>query len=191
MPGYFTNGMPLLGVPTGNETFPADTNLPNGESPQSGAFTGAQLAAYVLFYQNRTDITPSNGARWYVSASVGATMDITGISVLVGATGGTDKLIAELHDSTGALLATSATAGVTCGTAGTWQQLPFTSVYQAAPGDYFVAIQVNGNTCRIAAYNAPTSPLLTGTAAGTFGTGASITPPTTYTAGDGPVTLFY
>ena len=53
----------------------------------------------------------------------------------VGGTGGTDKWIAELHDSAGNLLATSATAGVTAGTAGQWMQLPFTAAYSAPPGN--------------------------------------------------------
>lgn len=52
--GYLTNGLPVAGgaqypstlPPTGNETIPADTNLPSGANPQSEALTLQMFAAY-------------------------------------------------------------------------------------------------------------------------------------------------
>jgi len=45
--GVFTNGLPnATGVLTGNEEFPADTNLPNGQNPQSEAITPGQIIGY-------------------------------------------------------------------------------------------------------------------------------------------------
>lgn len=52
--GFFTNGVPVAGgsqypttLPlTGNETVPADTNLPSGLNPASEAITAAQIAGY-------------------------------------------------------------------------------------------------------------------------------------------------
>jgi len=195
MAGYSTNGVPLAAAVTGAERFAIDTQAANGINPQTAAMTLVQLAAAISFLNNNTSLTPVAGSRYYTSVSVGATgsgnTTFTGISALIGATGGTDKFIYELHDSTGALVATTALAGVTVGTAGTWQQIPFTAPVSIAPGNYFIVVQNNGTTARIATYNAPTSPLLTGSATGTFGTSASITPPTTYTAGVGPVATLY
>jgi len=53
--GYFTNGVPPAGgtqypstIPlTGNETFPADTNLLNGANPASESISTSQLAGYL------------------------------------------------------------------------------------------------------------------------------------------------
>jgi hypothetical protein len=52
--GFFTNGLPPAGgsqypttIPlTGNETFPADTNLASGLNPASEAITAGQIAGY-------------------------------------------------------------------------------------------------------------------------------------------------
>lgn len=195
MSGYSTNGLPLLAATTGLERLAVDTQLANGLNPQSSALSLVQLAAAVAFLSNNLSATPVAGTRYYSSVAIGVTgggsTALTGIAALIGATGGTDKFIYELHDSTGALVATTALAGVTVGTAGTWQQIPFTSPVSVAPGNYFIVVQNNGTTARIATYNSPTSPLLTGSATGSFGTSAAITPPTTYTAGVGPVAMVY
>lgn len=51
--GLYTPGFPLAGSypntypPTGNETFPLDTNLPAGVDPQTEAMTLSQLAGYL------------------------------------------------------------------------------------------------------------------------------------------------
>lgn len=195
MSGFSTNGLPSLANPTGAERLAVDTGLVNGQNPQSAALTLMQLALAVTILQNNTSLTPVAGTRYYASTQIGITGSgptlVTGIQALIGATGGTDKFIYELHDSTGALVATTALAGVTVGTAGTVQQIPFTTPVSVQPGTYFIVVQNNGTTARIAALNSPTSPLLTGSAAGTFGTSAAITPPTTYTAGVGPVASVY
>jgi hypothetical protein len=195
MSGYLTNGLPMLAGITGNERLPVDTQLSNGQNPQSSAMSLIQLAAALSFLSNSASTTPVAGTRYYASVQIGATGSgstlLTGIEALIGAVGGTDKFIYELHDSTGAIVATTALAGVTVGTAATWQQIPFTAQYLAAPGTYFIVVQLNGTTARLATYNSPTSPLLTGSATGAFGTSAAITPPTTYTAGVGPVAMVY
>ena len=46
--GLFTNGLPAATAPlTGNETLPADTNLPQGLNPASEAITLGQLATWL------------------------------------------------------------------------------------------------------------------------------------------------
>lgn len=195
MSGLLTNGVPLLANPTGAERLPVDTQLLNGQNPQSAAMSLMQIALAVTMLQNNTSLTPVAGTRYYVSTQIGIAGSgptlLTGIQALIGATGGTDKFIYELHDSAGNLVATTALAGVTVGTAGTVQQIPFTAPVSVQPGTYFIVVQNNGTTARIAALNSPVAPLLTGSATGTFGTSASITPPTTYTAGVGPVASVY
>lgn len=137
------------------------------------------------------DTAVTNGDRYWVSIQIPRPTLLTGISYLIGSVGGTDKAIAELHNNAGTLVATSALAGVTVGTAANLQSLPFTATYTAQPGRYFVAMQFNGTTAKFRTYTIPGSPFITGTAAGTFGTSASITPGTTFTANIGPIVSTY
>lgn len=192
MSGWLTNGVDTLPVASGVERFPIDTLQANGQNPQSSCLSVERMATLAIRYSNNTSKTMVAGSRYIRSFHIGNAVTLNGIEVLIGGTGGTDKWIVELHDSAGNLIATSATAGVTVGTAGTWQQFPFTAQFVVpAAGDYFLVVQSNGTTATFAAYNAPTHPLNTGSATGTFGTGAAITPPTSYTQGVGPVALAY
>jgi hypothetical protein len=191
MSGWLTNGVPNLGFFTGLEQFPVDTQQVQGAAPESASVSLVQLAAVMSWMTNVASSTPTAGTRYYTSVVIGFPRLLTGIGALIGATGGTNSFIFELHDSTGALVATTNTSGVTVGTANTWQRIPFTAQYQAAAGTYYIAVQLNGTTARFATYNSPGVPLAVGSASGTFGTGAAITPPTTYTAGVGPMALVY
>lgn len=193
MAGWLSNGIPQLTQTTGAELLNLDTENAQGQSPQMGSSSLQQLALLVDFYGSILDKTMVAGSRYYSSVVIGFPALLTGISVNVGTTGGTDSWIVELHSPTGVLLATSTTAGTTAGTANTWQQIAFTATYNLTqPGTYFLALQSNGTTAKFASLNAPTSSgVLTGSATGVFGTGASITPPTTYTANLGPKALVY
>lgn len=193
MAGWLTDGVPQLTTTTGLETINIDTNGPNGVNPQTGAVGMQQLTNLISFYGNGLDKTMVSGSRYYSSINIGFPSVLTGASVRVGTTGGTDSWILELHSPTGVLLATTATAGTTAGTASTWQQIAFTATYNLlVPGTYFIAVQSNGTSAKFDSVNAPTnSGVMTGSATGVFGTGASITPPTTYTANLGPKVLVY
>lgn len=193
MAGWLTNGVPNLNTPTGAETLPLDSNLSNGSNPQEASMTLYQLANAISFLGNGVDKTMVAGSRYYTSINLGTPQVLTGISLKVGTTGGTDSWIFELHGPTGTLLATTATAGTTAGTANTWQQIAFTATYNlTVPGTYYLVVQSNGTTAKFDSVNAPTlTGVTTGSATGTFGTGASITPPTTYTANLGPKALVY
>lgn len=114
---------------------------------------------------------------------------LTGLSFLIGSVGGTDKAIVQLLDSTGVVLATSALAGTTVGTAATMQRIAFVTAYKAAPGLYYVAVQYNGTTAKIRTqvfgdHNA-------GIVAQTFGTPVTITPPSTFTTATAPFVMTY
>jgi len=196
MAGIISTGVPHLPLVAGNELIALDTNLAGGAVPQMAVVSLARLAIAMNYLSNNLSTTTVAGTRYYVSTNVTPGSTITGIIALIGATGGTDKFIYELHDSTGAIVATTALAGVTVGTAGTYQQIPFTAPIvipssSAVSLTYFIVVQSNGTTAKVATVNSPTSQLLTGSATGTFGTSAAITPPTTYTAGVGPVAILY
>jgi hypothetical protein len=193
MAGWITNGTPALTAAYGLEQTNFDTTFANGSNPQSASAPIAQLVNWISFFGNTLDKTMVSGTRYYTSIVVGNPQVVTGISALVGTTGGTDSWIFELHSPTGVLLATTATGGTTAGTASTWQQIAFTATYTITiPGVYYLAVQGNGTTAKLATINAPThTGIVTGSATGSFGTGASITPPTTYTANLGPRALLY
>lgn len=194
MAGIISTGVPNLPLLNGYEVLAVDTNISGGAAPQMAVIQLDRLAAFMNYLANNLSTTTVAGTRYYSEVDVAPSTTITGISALIGATGGTDKFIYELHDSTGALVATTALAGVTVGTAGTYQSIPFTApvtLPATITNPYFIVVQSNGTTAKIATYNSPTASRLTGSATGTFGTSAAITPPTTYTAGVGPVAILY
>ena len=194
MAGIISTGVPNLPLLNGYEVLAVDTNISGGAAPQMAVIQLDRLAAFMNYLSNNLSTTTVAGTRYYSSVAVGAGSTVTGISALIGAVGGTDKFIYELHDSAGNLVATTALAGVTVGTAGTYQSIPFTApvtLPATITNPYFIVVQSNGTTAKIATYNSPTASRLTGSATGTFGTSAAITPPTTYTAGVGPVAILY
>lgn len=203
MSGWLSNGLPLLTSVTGNEQFTVDTETAAGAQPETGAVSLQQLAAMVLFFSNNSSKTTVAGTIYYGSFTIGppaggvvtqvAAKTITGLSVLVGSTGGTDLWCVGLYNSAGVLVANSALAGATAGTAGTWQQFAFTTAYQAAPGTYYLALQSNGTTAHPAVYNGPAlASIISGSQTGAFGTLAAISSlSTTYTAALAPVCLPY
>lgn len=127
---------------------------------------------------------------WVCEIRIDGNMSLTGLSYLIGSVGGTDKAIAILYDSLGNVLANSALAGTTVGTAATMQRLPFVTPYQAASGLYYVGISTNGVTAKIRtqAFGDHNAGAIT---AQTFGTLVAITPPTTFTASVAPIVMTY
>lgn len=192
MAGWLSNGVPQQTLWTGSELSNYDTQLSNGSNPQMCSSSFVQETAAALYFGQVKDKTMVSGTRYFSSINLGFPATLTGVQALVGTTGGTDSWIFELHGPTGLLLATTATAGTTAGTASTWQRIAFTATYNLTiPGTYYIAVQSNGNTAKLATLNSDVNPTLTGSATGTFGTGASITVPTTYTANLGPMALVY
>ncbi len=121
---------------------------------------------------------------------------VTGLAPHIGATGGTDKWIAALYDSSGNLVANSAVAGTTVGaTAYAFQSLPFTSPYYVVgPAQYYGCVMSNGTTATLDLVKTGTGDqILTykSASAGTFGTLPSFTAPTGFTTLQGPWQLMY
>ena len=119
---------------------------------------------------------------------------VSGLGVLNGTTVGTDNHLVALYDSTGNLIANSATAGVLAANASTYQQISFTAKYWlAGPAQYFGCVQSNGTTATVRMLVTGTQDqYITTSKTGSFGTiPATITIPTTFTTAVGPyLTLF-
>jgi hypothetical protein len=128
-------------------------------------------------------------AIWVSEVRVFGNAFLTGVSVLLGGTGGSDHIQAILYDSAGNVLAKSASTTVV-GTLNTFQRLAFATPYPAAPGLYYIGVTTDGTTAYIRTQAAGDHN--TGEITGqTFGTPTAITPPTTFTAATGPVALLY
>lgn len=143
-----------------------------------------------------TDTAATSGTVYYGGIWVPGNIFASGIQYLIGSVGGTDKVIVSLHDAGGTLLANSATAGVTVGTAANSQQVPFTAPVQLPGGSLvLVGLTFNGTTAKFrslpAFCNVGTN-AIGGSAAQTFGTPASFTPSATvFTADKMPCASFY
>lgn len=139
-----------------------------------------------------TDVACTNGTVYYVEVVPLVNKVVTGIAYLIGSVGGTDKVIATLHDASGNVLANSALAGATVGTAANIQSVAFTATYQVfAFTRYYIGLTFNGTTAKFRAYPIPGSPFYAGSATQTFGTAAAFTPAGTFTADKGPISLLY
>ena len=212
MTGFITNGLPSLGVVSGLEEFPADSNAANGGQPQQEKVSIYKLALMLYTMLNSLSKTPVAATIYYTQYNIGFTytptprgstiseqsFSVTGMNVPVGGTGGTDTLHVGVYNSAGLLVARSILAGVTLGTALTIQQVP---LYQTdgvtigpvtlTSGVYYLAVQLSGTTGRFQTVNSPVWPVVTGSQTGVSGVLATITPPATYTANLGPMVSLY
>lgn len=140
-----------------------------------------------------TDSACTSGTAYVGTVNVTGNVTITGIEYLIGSVGGTDKVIVSLHDEGGAVLANSAVAGVTVGTAANTQQVPFTAPYTVkGPAKLFVGVTFNGTTAKFRTVPAFChGGVLGNSVTQTFGTVAAFTAPTTFTADKVPVANLY
>ena len=139
------------------------------------------------------DTAPTNGPRWITEITIPYSVTLTGGQYLIGSVGGTDSVIVDLYNSAGTLVASSDGGGAAdlVGSSATIQSVAFDATYLAHPGTYYVSLQFNGTTARFRAYNVTGSKFIALTAAGTFSTPASITPGSTWTTAQGPVSGVY
>jgi len=142
-----------------------------------------------------TDTAPTNGPRQWVEVQVPYNVTLTGIGLLIGSVGGTDSVVVELFNSAGTKVASSLASDTAVAalvaTLAEFQKVPFSSTYAAVAGTYYISMQMNGTTARLRTFPIPNSPFVANTAAGTFKTAASITPTTTFVAGEGPISFLY
>lgn len=174
--------------------FAANTNIAGGEPEVILAGTPtinpAAGGMWVLATAG-TDVDCTDGTSYFVELNIPQARTLTGIAYQIGSVGGTDKVIVVLYNSAGAVLANSATAGVTVGTAAEIQAVPFGTAYPAVAGRYFASVTFNGTTAKFRAYPIPGSKFIAGSEAETFGTVTAITPGTTFTADKGPLCYAY
>ena len=140
-----------------------------------------------------TSVTPSATTVYLASVHLTTAQTLTGIKINNAATVGTNKYIVALFNSAGVKVATSALAGVLTAGANVYQAIPFTATYTPVPGLYWIGVYVNGTTDTFFSIPAVGEYAgYTGTVTGqTFGTVVNITPPTTFTAGVGPIAFTY
>src|SRR3990167_5134989 len=78
-----------------------------------------------------TDSACTNGTSYFVELNVPYNQTLTGLAYQVGSVGGTDSVIVTLYNSAGTVVANSALAGATVGTAAQIQSVAFTGTYAA------------------------------------------------------------
>lgn len=144
--------------------------------------------AYASVGTNTTDVA---GQLWITDIIIPSSMVVSTIGFLQGGTATTDNTTVAIFDGAGNRLGNSSLSGATLSGASTFQeQALLTPVQVFGPARYFIAVQGNG-TAAGAIQTIPTATfvgVLAGTLAGAFGTvPAKINPPTTFTAGNGPI----
>lgn len=137
-----------------------------------------------------TDTTPSATETYVARVFIPINTTLTGISVLNGSAVSGNMTVA-LADSSGVPIANAKSASTAQSGTAAYQQVPFASpVAVKGPGEYFVMLQFDNTTSRFRSH------LLGNFKAGkltsqTYGTIASFTPPTGFTASLGPVADTY
>lgn len=178
-----------------NDLFTRVTNLETDtQANELPGVLGTHIYAGEFVPQTTTAGTDTAGIAtqlWVGELRVWKNVSLTGLSYLIGSTGGTDKVIVALYSSAGVLLANSALAGATVGTTATMQRVAFTTLYPAGPGLYYVVVSTNGTTAKIRtqAFGDTNAGVITGQVFGTLP--ATITVPTTFTASSAAVVMSY
>lgn len=179
------------------ETLKAGATKIAGFSPTTVTSGTAPLHFYAggvapLVTTTGTDTTGIATVTWINELIIPCNATLTGISYLIGSVGGTDHVVVVLFDSSGAVVAHSALdSSVTVGTTATMQRVPFTATYTAlGPAKYYVGISTSGTTAKIRtqAFGDNDTGQITG---GTFNTLVALTPPSTFTASQGPICMAY
>lgn len=139
-----------------------------------------------------TDAAGVAGTVYVSQIFVPCNKTLTGIAVLNGTNVGTDKINVALYNAAGTRVAVSALAGTLGAGADVFQEIPFTATYAAVgPAMYFVGMQIEGTTHQNQRMSVTTPYGWTAAVAGSFGTMPALTPPTTFTAGQGPIVYLY
>lgn len=129
------------------------TTPTGGVASAKGSLPGVYAGGWTpIAATSGTDTAFAEKKLFVTSLWLPANKTITGIGILVGSVGGTDKAIVGLFDSAGKVLAESATAeeGTVVGTKETMQEFAFGEAYAAVgPGLYFIGITANGGTAKL------------------------------------------
>lgn len=141
------------------------------------------------YHQTQFSTTTSYVAEVFIPAN----STLTGVSIVNGATtSASQNIFVGLADSTGTVVAKSATTTAQ-GAASSYQQIPFTATYAAkGPGKYFILVQGSATTGYLGTHAAGnfSATSVTSETYGTFLTTAAYAT-TTFTANVGPVADVY
>lgn len=151
---------------------------------------GAQSSGAVF----GTNSTLTQYSTYCTEIDISSSKLLTGLAPHVGTTGGTDKWTVGLYDNGGNLLASSAAAGSTVGSAYAWQATAFTApFYAVGPAQYYGCFITNGSTATAdLVTTAKGDYVLTQTKTGTgFTLPTSFTVPTSFTTVTGPYLYAY
>lgn len=184
---------------SGNLTVAGTATITGAFSPSGGLATGAATKTIWTTWHpdivtSATSATPSATILRMTQLWLPHNETITGVAVLNAATCGSNKWIVAIFDSTGASLANSALAGTLCSGTSAYQKVAFTApAVVTGPRTLWIGVYADGATDRY--YAVPTTGQADGLAGSitsqTFGTIASVTLPTTFTADVGPVAYIY
>lgn len=146
-------------------------------------------------FADATSVAGVNTDVYMTQLQVANNANLTGVQLAINTATNATRYIAVLFSSAGVPLAHSALAGTLDGvTANSYLQLPFTAPFTVQGfKTYWVGIYPNNNTDHFFAIPAVGAPYgLAGLVTGqTFGTVASVVPPVSFTAGQGPVVYTY
>jgi hypothetical protein len=196
----FTGAYTFSGAVTAQAALTVGTTLGvTGASTLTGGVAGGNPYSFGTWPNptatSGTDTACTNGTIYVGLVFVPKNCTIQGVQFLVGSAGGTDKVIVSLHSTTGSLLANSALAGTTVGTAAQKQRVPFTATYSAVgPVSYYVGLTFNGANAKFRTVPAQCdagSAAFGYSATQTFGTAASFTAASTFVADTCPVASIY
>jgi hypothetical protein len=145
-----------------------------------------EIPAYVSTFG--TDSTPVITETYICEVRLVANATVTGIAVFNGSVASGNISVA-LADETGAVVASSASTAMSGTDA--YQRIPFTAAYAAkGPGTYYVLQQIDNTTARVNTHTLGNFGASKKTGE-TYGTFTTVTPPTTFTTGVGPVAGLY
>lgn len=148
----------------------------------------------VAYASMGTNATLSATVTYITSVFLPNPMNVTGVSILKGATAGADNWTVALYKDIGGLPVAQSASTAVAATGNIFQDIPFAAQYYApGPARYWIALQSNGttSTARMVAASTFINVLTTSVTGGTYGTFLSLTPPTTFTADVGPVAVLY
>jgi hypothetical protein len=160
-----------------------------GQLNKGGIAPAVPYAGPTVFHSGgAAPMTTTTGTEYICEVHVPLNATLTGVSLLNGsAVSGNITVI--LYDSNGAILANSASTAQS-GTAA-YQKVPFATAYNAkGPAKYFIGLQVDNTTARFRSHILGNFGASKKTSQ-TYGTLTTLTPPTTFTTGLGPIADVY
>lgn len=156
----------------------------------AGPTIGQTLSGILTTGVIGSDTACTNGGYFVTRQYFSRPQTITNLSHLIGSVGGTDKVYYAVWNDAGTAITTSAVAGVTVGTAATFQtaQALLSPITISQPQSLWLGAVFNGTTAKVRTLDALNKIAYTATVAGAFGAAQpTLTPTTSWTTAQGPI----